>query len=318
MKKGGIPIKRLISLFLTLILLVSIAQLCTASSLGVGARAVSMGGAFTAIADDGSAAYWNPAGITQVKLGVSPTLGVQGRIDDLKAIQNKNLQDIEGALNLNYGAGLTMRHFALNGFGDLKGQIQKGDTQIQLTTDRVMRGTLSLATEMTSIFALGLNAKYVLVTTETVTETMDSQTTIENTGQGFATDLGAMFKVGKLVRVGAVLKDYTITKIKLDDGTVYELPTKVVVGGAVKVPVVGLVVAADLEKPLNGEELVYHLGVEQPILGLIFLRAGGYGDKQGLNFTTGLGLKLGPVLVDVAAALEKENTGIFVTAGLKF
>ena len=31
----------------------------------VGARAAAMGGAFTALADDGSSLYWNPAGITQ-------------------------------------------------------------------------------------------------------------------------------------------------------------------------------------------------------------------------------------------------------------
>ncbi len=32
--------------------------------IGVGARAIGMGGAFVAIADDGSAAYWNPAGLS--------------------------------------------------------------------------------------------------------------------------------------------------------------------------------------------------------------------------------------------------------------
>ncbi len=35
--------------------------------IAVGARAEAMGGAFTAIADDPSALYWNPAGITQIK-----------------------------------------------------------------------------------------------------------------------------------------------------------------------------------------------------------------------------------------------------------
>jgi hypothetical protein len=35
--------------------------------LGVGARAVGMGEAFTGLADDASAAYWNPAGLTQLK-----------------------------------------------------------------------------------------------------------------------------------------------------------------------------------------------------------------------------------------------------------
>ena len=34
--------------------------------LGIGARACAMGEAFTAIADDGSASYWNPAGLTQL------------------------------------------------------------------------------------------------------------------------------------------------------------------------------------------------------------------------------------------------------------
>jgi hypothetical protein len=35
--------------------------------IGVGARAEAMGGAFVAIAEDPSALYWNPAGITKLK-----------------------------------------------------------------------------------------------------------------------------------------------------------------------------------------------------------------------------------------------------------
>ncbi len=35
--------------------------------MGVGARAVALGGAFTALADDASAMFWNPAGLTQLK-----------------------------------------------------------------------------------------------------------------------------------------------------------------------------------------------------------------------------------------------------------
>ena len=35
--------------------------------IGVGARAEALGGAFVAVADDPSALYWNPAGITQLK-----------------------------------------------------------------------------------------------------------------------------------------------------------------------------------------------------------------------------------------------------------
>jgi hypothetical protein len=35
--------------------------------MGVGARSIAMSGAFTALADDASALYWNPAGITQLE-----------------------------------------------------------------------------------------------------------------------------------------------------------------------------------------------------------------------------------------------------------
>lgn len=34
--------------------------------MGIGARAMSMGGAFTALADDASAVFWNPAGLAQL------------------------------------------------------------------------------------------------------------------------------------------------------------------------------------------------------------------------------------------------------------
>ncbi|MCK4513161.1 UPF0164 family protein [bacterium] len=33
--------------------------------IGMGARSVGMGGAYVSLADDGSALYWNPAGLSQ-------------------------------------------------------------------------------------------------------------------------------------------------------------------------------------------------------------------------------------------------------------
>jgi hypothetical protein len=38
------------------------------SGLGVGARALGMGGAYTGVANDYSALYWNPAGLAQVRM----------------------------------------------------------------------------------------------------------------------------------------------------------------------------------------------------------------------------------------------------------
>ena len=35
--------------------------------MGVGARALGMGSAFTAVADDSTASFWNPAGLAKMK-----------------------------------------------------------------------------------------------------------------------------------------------------------------------------------------------------------------------------------------------------------
>ena len=43
---------------------------------GMGSRAVAMGGAFVALADDFSAAFWNPAGLSNFKTRVLGFYGV--------------------------------------------------------------------------------------------------------------------------------------------------------------------------------------------------------------------------------------------------
>lgn len=43
------------------------------SPIGAGARGVGMGGAFIAVADDGSAATFNPAGLAQLRAPSSPS-----------------------------------------------------------------------------------------------------------------------------------------------------------------------------------------------------------------------------------------------------
>jgi len=45
--------------------------------LGAGPRATAMGQAFTAVADDASAAYYNPAGLVQIKTPLHLTMGYQ-------------------------------------------------------------------------------------------------------------------------------------------------------------------------------------------------------------------------------------------------
>lgn len=309
-------IKNLKSLLLALILLVVMAPLCTASAPGLGARAMGMGGAYTAVADDGTAAYWNPAGISQVKMGLALSGGLKGSLKQIDAFKEHDPAALDGALAIKAGAGLTLGNFGLNAFTDRRAEIEPGTIPKEMRIDQTDQVAFTIASELTDLFAFGLNAKYVMVSTESFT---DSGRIAQADGKGVAVDLGGMFKVGKLVRLGVVLKDYGLAKIKLD-GADYEWPTKLVLGGAVRIPMFGTLVAADLETPLQGDQdPAFHLGVEQPLLGILALRVGGYQETDGINFTAGCGLKLGPVALDVAANLDAaEATAIYVTAQLKF
>ncbi|MCP4348498.1 MAG: hypothetical protein GY795_23690 [Desulfobacterales bacterium] len=69
---------------------------------GSGARAIGMGGAFIAVADDATAASWNPGGLIQLEL---PEISFAGagfhRVDD-NTIQEANRENSVSDINMNY------------------------------------------------------------------------------------------------------------------------------------------------------------------------------------------------------------------------
>ncbi len=63
---------------------------------GLGAKALSMGGAFIGLADDWTAIYWNPAGLAQLKnkgIGISLTQP-NPKIKDGNSVANPNQADM--------------------------------------------------------------------------------------------------------------------------------------------------------------------------------------------------------------------------------
>lgn len=60
-------IKKLATLMAIIVLLAQMAFAGGFALSGIGSKAIGMGGAFRGLADDWSAAYWNPAGLTQIK-----------------------------------------------------------------------------------------------------------------------------------------------------------------------------------------------------------------------------------------------------------
>ncbi len=123
-------------------------------SIGIGARANAMGGAFTAVANDASAMYWNPAGI-------APLQKYEALFTYTKLFAD---------INLNYfGAVIPVGELGVIGFNVTAVNIGEMD----VTTEYYPDGTgetfnagsyafgLSIAKLITEDFSVGITAKYV-------------------------------------------------------------------------------------------------------------------------------------------------------------
>ena len=143
-------------------------------SVGIGARANAMGGAFSAIANDATALYWNPAGIasiTEYQTMLSHT-------------------SLFADINLNY-VGFVIPVTDLGVVGLSVTALDYGEMEI--TTEYYPEGTgekfsagsyafgLSFARMITKDFSLGVTAKYI---TENI---------YNSSASGFAFDIGTVF-----------------------------------------------------------------------------------------------------------------------------
>lgn len=143
-------------------------------SIGQGVRAVSMGGAFVAVADDPSAIYWNPAGITQLD-------GFNITFDHTNWIANINYDYIAGT----YGIG----EFGTIGFSLTMSDIG----EMAVTTIDEPEGTgevftasqaafsLTYARKLTDNFSIGFNPKFIIENIWTMS------------AKAFAIDLGVQY-----------------------------------------------------------------------------------------------------------------------------
>jgi hypothetical protein len=166
-------------------------------AIDVGPRATAMGGAYVSVANDVTAMYWNPAGIT--------------KLNEFEATFS-NTQWIAD-LSFNY-AGLVI---ALEDFGSI------GVNATFLTMDEMERTTIanpdgtgeffdagmyaigiSYARNLTDQFSIGFNVKFV------------NERLYHSNANGFALDVGALFNTGfNGLNLGMSITNYG-TKMQLD------------------------------------------------------------------------------------------------------
>ncbi|MGA9117600.1 MAG: PorV/PorQ family protein [Bacteroidota bacterium] len=165
-------------------------------SIPVGARAVGMGGAFVAVANDASAMFWNPAGITKIFQAEALFTHAQWLAD----------------IDFNYGGVV----FPVEGVGVLGVNFTSLTMdEMERTTERQPEGTgeffsvgsiavgVAYARELTDWFSIGGNAKYV------------RESIWNSSATGFAVDVGTLFQTPfSGLRFGAAITNFG-TKLQM-------------------------------------------------------------------------------------------------------
>jgi hypothetical protein len=281
-------------------------------ALGAGARALALGGAYVALADDATASYWNPAGLTRVadrQLHLMHAERYGGMV-------SHDVLALAGAGNGHRGMGLSLIRI---GVADIPFTELEDPTQPLGTTNRpVVVSTessadyalyVSYARQLRSRLDLGISAKGIY------------RTVGPYSAYGAGLDLGVFLRLHRCVSVAAVLRDVTTTPIHWDTETTDRIQPSLVAGLAFTRSLAGGRMTA-LAAARGGGDAASADDASPLLVGLeysyrhVALRAGLEEGRQSL----GIGLRLHARLqLDLAYAQHDDLDSIQqVSAGFQF
>jgi hypothetical protein len=265
--------------------------------IGVGARALAMGGAYTAIANDASALYWNPAGIVWL---ANPQIHVTHNNWFLDS-KHDYISAVVPLPSLNSAVGLS---FNTLGFDEQPVRtVENPEGTGEFYDARDLALGLSFATALTDRFSFGLTAKYI------------EERIWHESGGAFAADFGIFYNTQvEGLKLGFSISNFgttlQLTGRDLDnvvdpDASVQNfdrvpvsyktqatpLPLLFRVGASYQKSLGSfgsLVAAVDLNHPSNATESI-NLGLEYGFADMFFFR-GGYQNLFEKNSVAGLSL----------------------------
>lgn len=239
--------------------------------IGVGARASAMGEAFTALANDGTSLYWNPAGIIQLEKR------------ELSATYNLWFQEIRQSYasftfpSLGGGVGVGVNYIDM---GDIEGRDEEGNPTGTFGASDVHL-FMGYARRFKKI-ALGFTAGWLRDTIKDETRT------------GFLGNVGLLYPLSTQLTLGTAIQNVG-SQLGNDS-----LPLTLKVGIALSRE--ALTLAADVVKPKDND-MYWCVGAEWWMRDIIALRAG-YKSNQdiGGGWSAGLGFKFQRICLDYAYA----------------
>jgi tetratricopeptide (TPR) repeat protein len=290
--------------------------------LGFGARAPGMGDAFTAVADDASAAYYNPAGLSNVertKIMASHALFHTGLSDG----SNLGMSGLAFATPITSGRngtlGVLWQQFSLSGvYSEQTAQVSWG-----------YRFDKQSAYEK---FSLGASVKYLSHGFTRLDETYnavendinqngatDPVLAGANTRSALDADVGALYRYSKRWTFGAAVMNAMQANVAFSDGDQDKVPMKTRLGASYKSLWMLMAADARISKGPDGKmDKEFTVAAEKvfPSLdrGDISLRGSlAAGDREYKQATLGFSYKIQKIQVDYGFAMPlgtiKETSG---------
>lgn len=263
----------------------------------VGARPLSMGGAFVAVADDVNAVYWNPAGLTQLQENQTTWMHTYNNRDLI------NYQDFLGYAmpSQKKGVSVGIGYIHSTTIIYIPPQWEEFDQKWY---------TVSLAKKINENMSLGINLKQYR---EEITLLGES---IKDDAIGI--DVGYLYKMDEKVSIGLLVQDINKPKTFKEELGGIEYLRNIRPGIAYK-PNEETTIAMDIyyftlkdatDPNAKGQSDV-RMGIEWIANENLALRAGFYGDAFK---TMGIGYKKGNFQIDYAL-LTGDDTGTHLVSG---
>jgi tetratricopeptide (TPR) repeat protein len=244
----------------------------------VGARPVAMGGAFTALADDASGIYYNPAGLGQLKRS-------EAAFTHNRWFEQIKYNYFAAAHSLKFGT-LALSFYQV-GYGEIQGYDHEG-TQTETHQPYDLAGAVSFGTKIfnrkNNLLFAGINLKYIY-------ENLD-----ESEAQAIAGDIGIIYRTPFNLSLAFAARNIG-PKIKFFQEE-ESLPLSFKFGSALNLMDKNLNLAADYTFPAD-EESYINTGAEYCIWRFLVLRAG-FRSSEALDtgLRCGLGVRGNSLLLD--------------------
>ncbi len=282
-------------------------------AIGVGARALGMGGAYVAIANDVTSGYYNPAGLANLNY---PQIAL------MHAEQFGNLVNYDyGSVAIPFGTdmtfGISAMRLAVDGIPDTRDALVIRNTTTRLNdindpraginadlvtefSDQDWAFYLTFAKRQAEDFYYGVNVKII------------KRDIAEYNAFGVGFDVGALYTPYENLFIGANLQDVTTTLVAWNTGRNELISPTAKIGAAYMVEFFGgkLTPAFDLDVRFENRRFAsnfnigpvsfdMHAGLEYNFRNLFAIR-GGYNDVK--QFTLGAGVKLPKLNIDYSFA----------------